>query len=448
MPQEYLRLGELLVAKGIISNLQLSIALAAQQTSNRRLGEIVVERGFANERQIAECLAHQYGFELVDPAEVAPQPEALSVMDADFAVSACALPVRRAGGCLECLVADPVDVETTDRIARLASTRVRLKVAPRTALLAAIRKAYGLDQEARSAAGASYPAPPGRFSQIRPRRAFGQIVLLDAWDDELNRAVSLLAVAEGGDQQRRQFDLVRAAARRSAHGICAVHDWFRHEDHWWASLESLRGETLENVLRTRGPRSVPQAAELVATVAEGVDELCKAAGHSGLVCPANVMILEGGRVVLAPFVKPPAEYQSPELASAGEADSRSDVFSLGTLLLETATGSNPFRRASEEETLESLRNPPEPGSLAVPPALAQILSRCFPADPDERFGSPVQVAVALRAYDWSAPLQRPSPDLGVATRDDRDQLLSSLTSESAPSGRTGFWRRLFGKRAA
>ena len=45
------KLGELLVEGELITNLQLSIALAAQQTSSKRLGQIVVERGFATEDQ-------------------------------------------------------------------------------------------------------------------------------------------------------------------------------------------------------------------------------------------------------------------------------------------------------------------------------------------------------------------------------------------------------------
>ncbi|HZH98698.1 MAG TPA: hypothetical protein VEX38_06975, partial [Fimbriimonadaceae bacterium] len=91
------KLGELLLSSGLITNLQLSIALAAQQTSNRRLGEILVERGFATEDQIASCLAEQYGYPRANLNNVRPQPSALCALKPDVALEHCVLPIRNDG---------------------------------------------------------------------------------------------------------------------------------------------------------------------------------------------------------------------------------------------------------------------------------------------------------------------------------------------------------------
>ena len=86
-------------------------------------------------------------------------------------------------------------------------------------------------------------------------------------------------------------------------------------------------------------------------------------------------------------------YMSPEQATGGQIDARSDIFSFGSLLYEVTTGRRPFQRDSTVATLAAIVNdePPSGGKIAddVPPAMAAIIERCMRKDPGERFGSAV-----------------------------------------------------------
>lgn len=79
---------------------------------------------------------------------------------------------------------------------------------------------------------------------------------------------------------------------------------------------------------------------------------------------------------------------SPEQAEGKPLDSRSDIFSFGTLLFEMVTGRKAFHGDSPVSTLAAvLREDPEPVSNIaprVPPALARLIGRCLRKDPSER----------------------------------------------------------------
>ncbi len=83
----YFRIGEMLINKGKITADQLATALNAKASSRQRIGELLVGLGFVSEWDIAECLAEQYGFDVVDPETVTPDPTALKILDGAFAMS-------------------------------------------------------------------------------------------------------------------------------------------------------------------------------------------------------------------------------------------------------------------------------------------------------------------------------------------------------------------------
>src|SRR6185436_10294499 len=84
-------------------------------------------------------------------------------------------------------------------------------------------------------------------------------------------------------------------------------------------------------------------------------------------------------------------YMSPEQAMGRQVDFRSDQFSLGSILYETATGKRAFSRGSAPETLAAIiREEPEAlQSLAphLPTALRWAIERCLAKEPEERYGS-------------------------------------------------------------
>jgi len=94
-------------------------------------------------------------------------------------------------------------------------------------------------------------------------------------------------------------------------------------------------------------------------------------------------------------------YMSPEQAEGRKVDSRSDVFSLGIILYQMATGERPFRGSSKVSTLVSiLKDTPPPISdlrPVIPPDLARIVERCLAKDPGERYDTALEVRDALQS---------------------------------------------------
>ena len=143
----YQPIGEMLVRKGKITPEQLEAALRRRSTTRRRIGEVLIAMGFASEWDVAECLAEQFGFDVVDPSKVTTDPTALQLLSGEVALAHRILPIRYSGDCVECVMADPIDFPTTDMISRLAGRRAVLHIAPASALVGSIQRAYGIDAE-------------------------------------------------------------------------------------------------------------------------------------------------------------------------------------------------------------------------------------------------------------------------------------------------------------
>ncbi|MER3462521.1 MAG: hypothetical protein C4342_05930, partial [Armatimonadota bacterium] len=199
MPGEYKRLGEILVESGVLTNLQLSVAIAAQLTSNRRLGEILVERGYASEDQIARCLADQYGYDYIeDPAALAPEQSALDLVGAEMAFSLKVLPICVRDGVLNCIIWDPIDVSVTDQLRLATGNRLRISISPKSRLEAAIRLAYSIDRAVAVTAGgrSSNTTLPSRYKSQETLRQTGSLLWVRALDTLLGRPVLLVGGRE------------------------------------------------------------------------------------------------------------------------------------------------------------------------------------------------------------------------------------------------------------
>jgi serine/threonine-protein kinase len=128
-----------------------------------------------------------------------------------------------------------------------------------------------------------------------------------------------------------------------------------------------------------------------------------------------------------------APYMSPEQVNGQEVDARTDLFSLGVVLYEMATGRRPFGGKTSAETISSiLRDVPRPLTEArrdAPRQLARIIDHCLKKDPEERFQSAKDVRNELRELRKEADSGRLELDeMGVPAASARP------TSGSTPSG--------------
>lgn len=437
MTDNYQRLGDLLVSEKRISNLQLSIALAAQKTTKKRLGEILVDRGFATEQQIANSLAKQYAFDIVDLKSIRPEPAALALIPADLALLSEILPIAIENGTLRCAISDPLDIHTTDRISNQIGMMLTLGVAPRTDLVTAIRTWYSLDSVDKDASSLlGLPKPPKRFTDLRFPQSVNGSYLTKARDTALDRDVSLLTIPNLGTDSDKHLSIIQSVAKQNGPGICSVHDWFETSGAGWAVLEPLDGETLSNILNTRGPRTPSQASEIISQIAAGIDSVSMNSPTHGLICPENVFVMSDGRTVIAPLTVSPNPYLAPEIFEGEKPTAASDVYSLGALLYATISGN----AATENPTFDSNR---------FPKAMESLISKSMRREPGTRLDSAFHFQLALASCAWTTEQPRTTVTTNKSENEDREILLFSVVeaNESLPEAQS-FWSKLFGKKAA
>ena len=153
------RLGDLLVAEGLLTEAQLSQALREQQGSNERLGSILVRLNLINEEQLIGFLSRQYRLPSITLTQLDIDTEVVRLVPPHIANKYEVLPVKRLGGSLTLAMADPTNVFALDDVAFITNLQILPVVASQTAIKKAIERHYktGPDHEEMMAELASAP---------------------------------------------------------------------------------------------------------------------------------------------------------------------------------------------------------------------------------------------------------------------------------------------------
>jgi MSHA biogenesis protein MshE len=147
---EKIRLGDLLVQQGLLSDEQLKFALGEQKRSGRKLGRIVVESSFVTEEAISQALARQLQIPFVDLKQFNPKPELIRRLPEAQARRFRALvldEVDESDGRLLVGFVDPTDLQAYDDILRLLRCEIDLAVVAESQLLALIDRVYRRTEE-------------------------------------------------------------------------------------------------------------------------------------------------------------------------------------------------------------------------------------------------------------------------------------------------------------
>ncbi len=136
-------LGNLLVTRGYIVESELNYALGRQASTSEPIGRILVDLGLITDRDLVELLAEQLRMQVVDLTRFKCDREVLALLPAAEARRRVALPLRWVDGMVEVAVAEPTDDHGVAELMAIIGTPMRLVLATRADIAAAVDRSYG-----------------------------------------------------------------------------------------------------------------------------------------------------------------------------------------------------------------------------------------------------------------------------------------------------------------
>src|SRR3989338_624599 len=137
------KLGQILIAAGVIAEEQLREALVLQKKSGGRLGTNLVKLGHVTEDKLVTFLSKQYGVSAINLADYKIDTAVLKLVPAEMAKKYMMMPVARVGATLTVAMADPSNVFAVDDIKFMTGYNVEIVIATESALINAITTSYG-----------------------------------------------------------------------------------------------------------------------------------------------------------------------------------------------------------------------------------------------------------------------------------------------------------------
>lgn len=264
--------------------------------------------------------------------------------------------------------------------------------------------------------------------QITERIGIGGMAeVYRAQDNVLGRLVAVKVMlpqyaADPNFTQRFKQEAAAAANLQSPY-IVNVYDWGQDEGTYYIVMEFVRGSDLKTAILERGAINQRKVAEIgsqvcqALSVAHGLDII-----HRDIK-PQNIMVQPDGNVKVMDFgiaraknsvmtqtssVLGTAHYISPEQAQGKDLTATSDIYSLGIVLYESATGRLPFDGPDAVSVamkqVNDLPVPPREINPDIDPALEAIIMKAIAKNPEERFATAKDMRLALNDYLAGRPV--------------------------------------------
>lgn len=264
-------------------------------------------------------------------------------------------------------------------------------------------------------------------------------VVYRAQDETLGRTVALKLVSDRwlheSTSRSRLLNEARSASALNHPNICTIYEVAEGDGHAYIAMECVEGRPLGSMLVGGGlpAESVTRYGAQIADALAHAHQ--RGVIHRDLKC-GNIVITPEGRAKVLDFglaklrsqgqidqatktrmsltdagtVVGTLGYLAPEVLRGKPSDERSDIWALGVLLYEIASGTLPFQgNTSFDLTSSILRDAPKPLPSQVPPGLRAVIQRCLAKEPGERYQQASEVRAALEALGSSSEVAIPTP---------------------------------------
>ena len=142
-PPQKIRLGDLLIQQGLLTDEQLKIALDEQRRTGRKLGRVFVDSGYVTEAGISQALARQLQIPFIDLKSFTPKPDLIKLLpEAPARRFRAMVLAQMPDGRLQVGMSDPTDLQAYDEISRLVRREIDLAVVTESELLAMVDRVY------------------------------------------------------------------------------------------------------------------------------------------------------------------------------------------------------------------------------------------------------------------------------------------------------------------
>ncbi len=289
----------------------------------------------------------------------------------------------------------------------------------------------------------------------------GMGVVYRAYDEVLHRDVAMKVVNKDArldpSSSQRLLHEARASSSLAHPNICTIHDVGENEGEFYIVMELVEGKSLAAMTATGGlaPESVLRyGIQIASALARAHDRgiihrdlktanivitnegLVKVLDF-GLAKRAGSGIFEGPTQSFAtigntPSISGTLPYMAPEILRGEAAGNRSDLWALGVVLYEAASGRLPFEgRTGFEISSAIMREIPNPLGPPVPPGLWSIIQRCLAKEPVQRYQRAGEVQAAMEAVQSAAIV---SPDSAAGSGPPRTTILHSVRHAQVRKG--------------
>ena len=256
-----------------------------------------------------------------------------------------------------------------------------------------------------------------------------------AEDLKLERQVALKLLTSTGVEdpkaKRRLLQEARAASALNHPNIVTIHSIEQAEGLDFIVMEYVEGETLKSIIE-KAPLDVSRLLDLGSQVADALFAAHSAGFIHRDIKPANIMVTPRGQAKILDFglaklvqiadqnlssdqtlsrltktgmIVGTVAYMSPEQTRGETLDARTDIFSLGCVLYQAATGKVPFGGPSVLSVLHEIatKDPPMPSTVSreLPEGLDLIFKRALAKDKEQRYSSAAEFAQALRSLRFA-----------------------------------------------